>query len=111
MDDRLPDILEECLERLSAGVSVEDCLASFPDQRGDLEQPLRAAAQLSGLPRPAMPASTRASLEARMLALAAARRAAPAPPSPATPIASVRPFWRSFDLAAALAGILRALGY
>src|SRR5262245_53354466 len=108
MDDRLPDILEECLGRLSAGVSVEECLASFPEQRGDLEQPLRAAAQLSGLPRPAMPVSIRVALEAQMLALAAARRAGPAPASP--PTAPTRPSWRSFDPVAALAGLLRALG-
>jgi hypothetical protein len=111
MDERLPDILEECLGRISAGASVEECLASFPEQRGDIEQPLRVAAHLSGLPRLAMPEPTRAGLEARMLALAAARRAAPAPPSPAAPTAPVRPTWRSFDPVAALAGILRALGY
>jgi hypothetical protein len=101
MDDGVADILETCLDRLAGGASVDECLAVYPAHRAALEPALRAASGLMQLPRPAMPAHTRAALEAQMLARAAARRAAPA---------AHQPWWR-IDPSAILAGILRAFGY
>jgi hypothetical protein len=106
MDDLLADILETCLLRIDAGVSVDECLAAYPQQRGALEAPLRAAAQVRALPRPPLPEAARANLEARMLALAAQRRAAAALSSRPQPAPRSIP-----DLATLLAGALRALGY
>ncbi len=100
MDDGVADILETCLDRLAAGASVDECLAAYPAQRGELEAPLRAAAGLIRLPRPALPSHARAALEGQMLAHAARRRAA----SPR------QPWWR-LGPSAILAGALRALGY
>src|SRR5205814_3062462 len=64
---------------------------------------------IRALPRPTLPPATRAALETRMLALAAQRRAAPAASSNGhlpQPVPRGAP-----DLAALLAGLLRALGY
>jgi hypothetical protein len=109
MDEVFADILETCLARMDADASIDDCLAAYPQQRGELEAPLRAAAQLRALPRPALPSATRAALETRMLALAAQRRAAPAPSSNGH---RTQPVPRRLpDPAALLAGLLRALGY
>jgi hypothetical protein len=105
MDDRLPDILDQCLARIADGATVGECLAAYPAQQAELELPLRAAAHLRELPRPALPAVARAGLETQLLALAAARRAAsPASTLPQAP----RP---APGLDAILARILRALGY
>src|SRR5262245_45753516 len=92
MDDGLADILEICLDRLATGASVDECLATYPAQRGALEPALQAAAGLQQLPRPAMPSQTRAALEAQMLARAAARRAAA--PVETRPIERRQPWWR-----------------
>jgi len=102
MDDGVAEILDTCLARLAEGASIEDCLAAFPEQRAELEPPLRVASGLMRLPRPAMPAYARAAIEAKMLASASARRAA-RPPARA-------PWWR-LGPSAILAGVLRALGY
>src|SRR5262245_45943655 len=101
MDDGVIEILEICLDRLAAGASVDECLAAYPAQRATLEAPLRAAAGLMQLPRPALPPQARAALEQQMLARAAARRAAP----------PARPSWWQLGPSAILAGLLRALGY
>jgi hypothetical protein len=76
MDSTIVNILDQCIGQLEAGVSLEECLAGYPQQRAELEGPLLVAASLRQLPRPAMPATMHASLEAQMLARAAARRAA-----------------------------------
>jgi hypothetical protein len=104
MDDRLSDILDQCLARLAEGATVDECLAAYPALPAELEPPLRMAVRLRALPRPALPATARARLETQVLALAAARRAA----IPATP-ASKAPRARGLD--AILAGVLRAIGY
>lgn len=102
MDDGLADILDICLKQLVAGTSIEDCLVAFPAQRAQLEPPLRAAAELTQLPHPAMPPQARARLEATLLASAAARRAA-------RPSAQLS--WWRLGPSAILAGVLRACGY
>src|SRR5205823_5023257 len=88
MDDGVAEILDMCLVRLEAGASVDACLSEHPQQRAELEAPLLIAATLTKLPRPAMPAATRAALESQMLARAAARRAAQ---EPVLPVAHVVP--------------------
>jgi len=111
MDEMLADILQTCLTRIDAGASVDECFAAYPQQRDTLEAPLAAAAQIRTLPRPALPAATQAALEARMLAIAAQRRAAatPAAPPSAQPFIPPRP--TTLGPAALLAGLLRTLGY
>jgi hypothetical protein len=104
MDDGFSEILEQCLVRLADGATVEECLAAYPAERVELEPALRTAGRLRELPRPALPDAARARLETQVLALAAARRTAPAP---AVPQATPRP--RRAE--AILAGVLRALGY
>jgi hypothetical protein len=42
----LPAILQDCLDRIEAGETAEHCLASFPDQRRELEPLLRQALRL-----------------------------------------------------------------
>jgi len=106
MDDRLADILDQCLERLAQGATVEECLAAFPGERAELELPLRAAGQLRALPRPALPAATHVALEQTMLDLAARRRMTQSPSQ-----AAQRPPWHALGPAAILAIILRMLGY
>ena len=108
MEDGSADILETCLDQLAAGASVDECLAAFPAQRAELEPAIRAAAGLRQLPRPAMPPHTRATLEAQMLARAAARRAAS--PAASQPTEGRQSWWR-LGPSAILAGMLRALGY
>jgi hypothetical protein len=105
MDDALSNILDQCLVRLADGATVEQCLADYPGRQAELEPTLQMAMRLRALPRPAMPASTRASLETQMLALAEARRAA----TPSTPAPQAAPRERGLD--AILAGVLRRLGY
>jgi hypothetical protein len=110
MDETLADILETCLVRIDAGDSLEACLAAYPQQRSALEAPLRVAALLRMLPRPALPAAIRAALITSILALAARRRAAH--PTPSSAWARVAPSrWRGIEPGAILAGLLRALGY
>jgi hypothetical protein len=110
MDEVLADILNTCLQQLKAGLSVEECLAAYPQQRAMLEAPLRAAQRLRGLPQLTLPTSAQAALETRMLVQAAQRRMAPAQPPvlnsrvPLPPAATLGP-------AALFAGVLRALGY
>ena len=49
-------ILDECVDRISCSESIEQCLASHPEQAEDLEPPLRAMfdilAAYSLAPRP-----------------------------------------------------------
>jgi hypothetical protein len=106
MDELLPDMLNECLERLASGATVDECLVAYQPQQAELELPLRMAAQLRDLPRPAMPELTRARLEAQMLELAA-RRAAHSP----APAPDVPPAWRRLSPDAILSVLLRAFGY
>jgi hypothetical protein len=115
MDDRLADILEQCLERIERGATVDECLVGYAAMQADLELPLRIAAQLRALPRPTLPVVARAALERKILQLVAERRAAhapnPAPANGAVPHASpTTPRWHSIH-PTALAGLLRMLGY
>ncbi|HWQ11723.1 MAG TPA: hypothetical protein VNL77_02925, partial [Roseiflexaceae bacterium] len=66
MEEEYAGLLDECLVRLEAGASVEECLAAFPQQRAALEGPLRTAARLRSQSWPAMPATARAAVETRV---------------------------------------------
>jgi hypothetical protein len=111
VDETLADILHTCFVRIDAGASIEDCLAAYPQQRAELEGPLRMATQLRTLPRPALPPATRATLETQLLALADQRRTgqmiAASPNGSAPPKAPSR----GLEPSALLAGLVRALGY
>jgi hypothetical protein len=111
MDNGQADILDQCLKRIDSGATVEECLMAFPGQSGELEQALRVAAQIAALPRPAMPAATRAALETQMLAAAAARRAAQATNGNGAHGPLPREARTALTPTAILAGLLRALGY
>jgi hypothetical protein len=57
MAERFEDILNECLERLRQGESLEQCLARYPERAGELEPLLQVAvasqkASLAVNPRP-----------------------------------------------------------
>jgi hypothetical protein len=115
MDDKLADILDQCVERIERGASVDECLVAFPAIRADLELPLRMAVRLRALPRPALPVVTRAALETKLLQLAAERRATHVPnPVPANsaaaPASPARPRWYRIA-SSALAELLCTLGY
>jgi hypothetical protein len=43
LNDRFNNILNECLDRIIKGETVEDCLKSYPEQAGELEPLLRTA--------------------------------------------------------------------
>ena len=47
MADRLEQTFEECLELLSQGVSLEECLARYPEYARELEPLLRSPAGLA----------------------------------------------------------------
>jgi len=112
MDEQFADILHICLAQLDAGASVDACLTVYPRHSAVLEPALRAAAQLRAFPRPTLPAATRTALEAKMVALAAARRNAAAPtPTSNGHAPSGWQSWRTLAPSSMPAGILRALGY
>jgi Domain of unknown function (DUF5666) len=109
MDDALGDMFAECLARLDAGATVDECLAAYPQERAALEGPLRLATRLRALPGPApLPPVARARLTTQVLEQVAAQRAS-ITGSARSP--SARPTQRAFDASALLAGILRAMGY
>jgi hypothetical protein len=109
MDEVLSDIYAQCLARLDAGATVEDCLAAYPQQRVALEGPLRLAARLRALPGPApLPSAARAAMATKVLAQVAAQRSATTGSVRST---RAQPISRAFDPVATLAGVLRALGY
>jgi hypothetical protein len=71
MAERFENILDECLERLRQGESVEQCLERYPDQAAELAPLLRVAMAsqktYSALkPRPEFKARARHELEAHM---------------------------------------------
>lgn len=108
MDDRLADIFDQCVTDLERGATVEACLAAYPQERADLEGPLRAAARLRGLPPPAALApAVHTAIATQVLTHVAAQRVVPPP----VPRVAAPPNWRTFDPGAALARVLRSLGY
>jgi hypothetical protein len=71
MADRIENILDECLEGLRQGDSVEQCLARHPERAAELEPLLRVAkasqkASLSVEPRPEFKARARNEIRAQL---------------------------------------------
>ncbi len=60
-------ILEECLRRIASGVSIEECLAAYPDLRDDLEPMLRAAARLQSARELTAPTAFKRNARTRLL--------------------------------------------
>ncbi len=67
MDKEFRGILDECLERIRQGQSVEDCLKAYPQQAEQLGPFLRAASILRGLNPPKPSSSTVAAARRRLL--------------------------------------------
>jgi DNA-binding FrmR family transcriptional regulator len=71
MAERLENILDECLERLRQGDSVEQCLARYPEQAAELEPLLRVAtasqkASSAVEPRPEFKARARYEIQSQL---------------------------------------------
>ena len=67
MVDRLDEVLQECIELLRGGASVEECLARYPEQANDLTPLLRATLAAQRQLNPGLPRRTRARLKVRVL--------------------------------------------
>ena len=52
-NSELENILDECLERLVKGETVEQCLQRYPEQAAQLELLLRTAQAVKGVSYPA----------------------------------------------------------
>lgn len=48
MSDNLDQILDQCIDRLNTGASVEDCLSAYPEYAKELEPVLRAIGEFHG---------------------------------------------------------------
>ena len=71
MAGKMEDILNDCLERIFRGESIEDCLASYPQEASELEPLLRTGLSLAQesaaiSPSPELKASVLSRLEARI---------------------------------------------
>jgi hypothetical protein len=70
-EERFDDILNECLDRILKGETVEQCLLSYPEQSKELEPLLRtakAARVISSMqPRPEFKAEARRQFQAAMI--------------------------------------------
>jgi hypothetical protein len=67
-DDRLASALDDCLERLRAGATVDECLDAHTSLRRELEPLLSAALRLSAVAGAALPDDRRAVNRARLMA-------------------------------------------
>jgi len=73
MAGKMEDILNDCLERIFRGESIEDCLASYPEEASELEPLLQTGLSLAQesaaiSPSPEFKASTLSRLQARLYA-------------------------------------------
>jgi len=51
VETKLANILDECVERIAKGESIDTCLARYPDLRSSLEPLLAMALSISSIPR------------------------------------------------------------
>lgn len=72
-EKRLEEILDQCLDRLLAGQSLEECLAGYPERAAELEPRLRAALALVRAPHPQPSPQFQAQLRRRLGEAGAAR--------------------------------------
>jgi len=68
MADRLEQALEECLELLRQGLTLEECLAKYPEDAGELEPLLRTAQVARSRLSFGIPTTARARVRARVMA-------------------------------------------
>jgi hypothetical protein len=78
----LDTALDQCLSWLRDGMSIEDCLASYPEYASQLRPLLELAAQVGRVITPASSAAARAAGEQRMLTALARRQERVARTSP-----------------------------
>ena len=67
MKTDLPEILDDCLERIINGEALESCLSAYPDERLELEPMLLAALSISEVPEVQPSAEFVASSRSRLL--------------------------------------------
>ncbi|MFC1911777.1 FecR domain-containing protein, partial [Chloroflexota bacterium] len=67
MENNTARILEECIERLRRGESVEDCLAKYPKRRGEIEPLLNMVHSVSCLPRVSLSDEFQSVAKARLM--------------------------------------------
>ena len=107
------EIVQECLELLQQGRSLEECLERYPEEAAELEPILQTALSLRGGLAADLPATTRMRIKGRVLAEWDRRRAPKRwnwrLPSPFPKIASV-PRWAFVTAALVLALALGGLG-
>lgn len=82
MGHDLETALDQCLAWLRDGMSIEECLASYPEYANQLHPLLELAAQVGRVITPASSAAARAAGEQRMLAALAQRQERAAKTSP-----------------------------
>ena len=68
MENRVQEVLQQCLEHLEEGWSLEECLAQFPEEADRLEPLLQTALSARGQFALGIPAATRARLRDRVMA-------------------------------------------
>ncbi len=95
---KLSRIVDDCLARMAAGESIEECLARYPQKAAELAPLLTTAARLRGL------ADVRLSQGQRLRAKVALREALAERSQPATPL--VRRWPRLLPVVSALVAVL-----
>lgn len=68
MEGRLQEGLQDCIELLRQGISLDECLARYPEYAQDLEPLLRTALTAQSQLTPGMPPTVRRRIRARVLA-------------------------------------------
>lgn len=66
MSPELTDVFNECIDRLRAGQSLDDCLHAYPDRAGEL-RPLLEAALIIRRASPGIPPAARDRVRARVM--------------------------------------------
>ena len=51
MRTKLPRVINDCIERMSKGQTIETCLAEYPNMRRQIEPLLRTAFSISSIPK------------------------------------------------------------
>ncbi|MFA5367986.1 MAG: beta-propeller domain-containing protein, partial [Dehalococcoidia bacterium] len=74
MREDIEKILDECIDRMSAGESLEACLASYPEHAGELRLLLLAASGIRNTEMPAVSKEARSAAKLRLNAALVQRR-------------------------------------
>jgi hypothetical protein len=93
----LDAILDECLAMMQAGVSIDDCVAPYPEHADELRQLLGLASRMREPRQPqSVDGAAQAQARAALLAATAAERAAPAAEPTLLPIGILRGLFGGF---------------